>query len=209
MRKKERALWLLEELKRLYPNAHCALHYQTPFQLLIATILSAQCTDERVNQVTAKLFEKYPDAYAFASADLNVLMQDVKPTGFYRNKALSILETATTIVNDYGGETPRELKQLTALRGVGRKTASVVMGNAFDNAEGVVVDTHIGRLSRRLGLTKHQSPEKVEQDLIRLIPRSEWVLFPHLMISHGRAVCKARKAQCDHCALAIHCPAIL
>ncbi len=209
MRKKERALWLLEELKRLYPNAHCALHYQTPFQLLIATILSAQCTDERVNQVTAKLFEKYPDAYAFASADLDVLMQDVKPTGFYRNKALSILETSTIIVNDYGGETPRELKQLTALRGVGRKTASVVMGNAFDNAEGVVVDTHIGRLSRRLGLTKHQSPEKVEQDLIRLIPRSEWVLFPHLMISHGRAVCKARKAQCHHCALAIHCPAIL
>lgn len=209
MRKKERALWLLEELKRLYPEAHCALHYQTPFQLLIATILSAQCTDERVNQVTATLFEKYPDAYAFAQADLDVLMQDVKPTGFYRNKALSILETSRAIVTEYDGETPRELSQLTALRGVGRKTASVVMGNAFDNAEGVVVDTHVGRLSRRLGLTRHQDPIKVEQDLIRLIPRSAWVLFPHLMISHGRAVCKARKAQCDHCALAVHCPAIL
>ena len=209
MRKKERALWLLEELKRLYPEAHCALHYQTPFQLLIATILSAQCTDERVNQVTATLFEKYPDAYAFAQADLDVLMQDVKPTGFYRNKALSILETSRAIVTEYDGETPRELSQLTALRGVGRKTASVVMGNAFDNAEGVVVDTHGGRLSRRLGLTRHQDPIKVEQDLIRLIPRSAWVLFPHLMISHGRAVCKARKAQCDHCALAVHCPAIL
>jgi endonuclease III len=209
MRKKERALWLLEELKRLYPDAHCALHYQSPFQLLIATILSAQCTDERVNQVTAKLFKKYPDVHAFANADLEMLMQDVKPTGFYRNKALSILETSRAIVAEYAGETPREMKQLTALRGVGRKTASVVMGNAFDNAEGVVVDTHIGRLSRRLGLTKNQDPEKVEQDLIRLIPRSEWVLFPHLMISHGRAVCKARRAQCDRCALAVHCPAIL
>ena len=209
MRKKERALWLLEELKRLYPDAHCALHYQTPLQLLIATILSAQCTDERVNQVTAKLFKKYPDVYAFASADLEILMQDVKPTGFYRNKALSILETSRVIVAEYDGETPRELKQLIALRGVGRKTASVVMGNAFHNAEGVVVDTHIGRLSRRLGLTKHQSPEKVEQELMRLIPRQEWVLFPHLMISHGRAVCRARKAQCERCDLAVHCPAIL
>lgn len=209
MKKKERALWLLEELKRLYPDAHCALHYETPFQLLIATILSAQCTDERVNQVTAKLFKKYPDVYAFANADLEVLAQDVKSTGFYRNKALSILETSRVIVAEYGGETPRELKQLTALRGVGRKTASVVMGNAFNHVEGVVVDTHIGRLSRRLGLTKHQSPEKVEQDLMRLIPKQEWVLFPHLMISHGRAVCKARKAQCEQCALAVHCPAIL
>lgn len=209
MKKKERALWLLEELKRLYPDAHCALHYQTSFQLLIATILSAQCTDERVNQVTEKLFKKYPDVYAFANADLDVLTQDVKPTGFYRNKALSIFETSRIIVSEYHGETPRELKQLTALRGVGRKTASVVMGNAFNNAEGVVVDTHVGRLSRRLGLTKHQSPEKVEQDLIRLIPKKEWVLFPHLMISHGRALCKARKAQCEQCALAVHCPALL
>lgn len=209
MRKKERALWLIDELKRLYPDAHCALHYQTPFQLLIATILSAQCTDERVNQVTSTLFKTYPDAKAFAAASLSELEAAVKPTGFYRNKALSILETSQKIMLEHGGETPHEMNELTALRGVGRKTASVVMGNAFGNAEGVVVDTHVGRLSRRMGLTKQTAPEKIEKDLMKVIPRSEWVLFPHLMISHGRAICKSRKAQCEQCDLSLHCPARL
>lgn len=209
MRKKQRALWLIDELKRLYPDAHCALHYQTPFQLLIATILSAQCTDERVNQVTETLFKTYPDAKAFAAADLAELEAAVKPTGFYRNKALSILESSQRILAVHNGEVPCDMQALTALRGVGRKTASVVMGNAFGAAEGVVVDTHVGRLSRRMGLTKHQNPEKVEQDLMGLIPREEWVLFPHLMISQGRSLCKARKAACEKCPLDIHCPAIL
>ncbi len=209
MRKKERALWAIATLKSLYPDAHCALHYDTPFQLLIATILSAQCTDERVNQVTAILFEKYPTPEALANADLSILEQDVKPTGFYRNKALSILETARVIVAEHGGITPNSIPELTALRGVGRKTASVVMGNAYGHAEGVVVDTHVGRISRRLGLTKQKQATKVEQDLMKCIPREEWVLFPHLMIAHGRAVCKSRKAACDRCELAIHCPAII
>lgn len=209
MRKKERALWLIDELKRLYPDAHCALNYQTPFQLLIATILSAQCTDERVNQVTETLFKTYPDVFAFAEANLAELELAVKPTGFYRNKALSILETSQRLVALHQGEVPCDMQALTALRGVGRKTASVVMGNAFNAAEGVVVDTHVGRLSRRMGLTRHQQPEKVEQDLMRLIPRSEWVLFPHLMISHGRGPCKSRKADCAKCPLEHHCPALL
>ena len=206
MRKQERAKWILITLKKAYPDAHCALNYANPFQLLVATILSAQCTDKRVNEVTATLFKKYPDPKAFASSDLSELQNDVRPTGFFRNKASAIQESSLQILSEHGGQVPNDMLALTKLKGVGRKTASVVMGNAFDNAQGVVVDTHIGRLSRRLGLSKHQSPEKVEQDLMKLIPREDWVLFPHLMIFHGRAVCTARKTLCADCVLQENCP---
>lgn len=206
MRKQERVKWVLKTLKKTYPDAHCALFYSNPFELLVATILSAQCTDERVNKVTADLFKKYPNPEAFAAADLFELQNDVRSTGFFRNKAIAIKETAQQIITDHGGQVPNNMQALVHFKGVGRKTASVVMGNAFNNAEGVVVDTHVGRLSRRLGLTKHQSPEKVEQDLIGLILRADWVLFPHLMISHGRAVCKARKPMCLDCILQENCP---
>jgi len=206
MRKKECVHWILQVLKDTYPDAHCALYYRNPFELLVATILSAQCTDERVNHVTQKLFIKYPSPEAFASAEILDLQNDVRSTGFFRNKAIAIQESSQQIILKHEGQVPNDMKALTALRGVGRKTASVVMGNAFNNAEGVVVDTHVGRLSRRLGFTKQQTPEKVEQDLIRLIPREDWVLFPHLMIFHGRAICTARKTYCTKCTLQENCP---
>lgn len=207
MSTKKQALRVLKHLKVLYPDAKCELNYQTAFELLIATILSAQCTDKRVNQVTEKLFVKYPTPQHFAEADLQTLEHDVHPTGFFRNKARAIQASAQLIIANYQGEVPCDMKALTALPGVGRKTASVVMGNAFGHAEGVVVDTHVGRLSQRLGLTDAKTPEKIEQDLMRLIPQKDWVLFPHLMIFHGRAVCKARLPNCQSCELADFCPA--
>lgn len=206
MRKQARAIWALDILKSSYPDADCALHYRTPFELLVATILSAQCTDERVNQVTANLFEKYPGPQAFAEAELDELEQDVRPTGFFRNKAKSIQGTAQEILRLHAGEVPNDMQALVALPGVGRKTASVVMGNAFGKAEGVVVDTHVGRISKLLKLTKHDNPVKIEQDLMKLIPEADWVLFPHLMIAHGRAVCKARRPRCQECPLNSECP---
>lgn len=206
MRRKERALWLLQTLKQEYPDAHCALNYSNPFELLVATILSAQCTDERVNQVTAHLFPKYPNPEAFASADLTELQNDIRSTGFFRNKAIAIQESSLQILQNHQGQVPNDMPALTALKGVGRKTASVVMGNAYGHAEGVVVDTHVGRLSRRLGLSKEKQPEKVERDLMKLIPHEDWVIFPHLMIFHGRAVCTARKTFCTSCVLQEHCP---
>lgn len=190
---------LLETLYEHYPNPHCELNYGTPFQLLIATILSAQCTDVRVNQVTEGLFRKYPTVQAMADADLAELELDVKPTGFYRNKALSLKETATRIRDVYGGEVPRTMEDLLTLRGAARKTANVVLGNAFGINHGVVVDTHVGRLSRRFGLTTHEDPVKVEQDLMRQFPQSEWTNLSHLLILHGRAACKARFSKApDH-----------
>lgn len=207
MRKKQRAQWILEVLKQTYPDAHCALNYSSPFELLVATILSAQCTDQRVNQVTESLFQKYCGPQDFAAADLETLQGDIRSTGFFRNKAKAIQEASQQILLEHGGEVPNDMVALTHLKGVGRKTASVVMGNAYGHAEGVVVDTHVGRLSRRLDLSRHDAPEKVERDLMGLIPQEDWVLFPHLMISHGRAICKARKPLCEHCVLAEHCPA--
>jgi len=206
VQKPKKAQLILSALKQHYPDAHCALHYSNPFELMVATILSAQCTDIRVNLVTADLFQKYTGPEDFAQADLLDLEQDIRPTGFFRNKALSIQLASQQILHEHGGEVPNDLAKLVALRGVGRKTANVVMGNAFGKADGIVVDTHVSRLSQRLGLTQATQPEKIEQDLMILIPKADWVLFPHLMISHGRALCKARTPQCERCFLALNCP---
>lgn len=198
-KRKEIAAQLLDVLYKYYPNPHCELNFSSPFELLIATILSAQCTDVRVNMVTEKLFRKYPTPLHFANADLAELEMDVKPTGFYRNKALSIKETATRIVGVYGGEVPQTMEDLLTMRGAARKTANVVLGNAFGINHGVVVDTHVRRLSNRFGLTKEQDPVKIEKDLIELFPQEEWTNISHLMILHGRAACKARFAKApDH-----------
>jgi endonuclease-3 len=205
LKSKQALAQILTQLKQHYPEADCALNFSSPFELLVATILSAQCTDERVNQVTAELFCKYPSVAAFAGADLLELQQDIHPTGFFRNKALAIQSTARTLLAEHGGEVPCDLQALTALRGVGRKTAHVVMGNAFGRAEGVVVDTHVSRLSQRIGFTRQTTPEKIEQDLIKKIPATDWVLFPHLLIAHGRAICKARKPLCEQCFLSDCC----
>jgi len=196
---------VLEQLRELYPDAKCALDFRSPLELLIATILSAQCTDERVNKVTPALFAAYPDASAFAAADPAALEKAIHSTGFFRNKAKSIREASADIVSQHGGQVPRTLEELTALRGVGRKTANVVLGNAY-GIPGVVVDTHVARLSHRLGLTNETDPVKIEFALMPLVPRELWTLFSHWLILHGRAVCNARKPLCSQCPLAPHCP---
>ncbi|NBS06685.1 MAG: endonuclease III [Verrucomicrobia bacterium] len=187
---------IFRTLKRTYPDAHCALHFTTPLQLLIATILSAQCTDERVNQVTPALFARCPNAAALASISQAELERMIHSTGFYRAKARSLRSCAASLVADHRGEVPRTMEALHRLAGVGRKTANVVLGNAFHLAEGVVVDTHVGRLSRRMGLTRHHDPVKVESALVRLLPKEDWTLASHLLISHGRKRCNARKPDC-------------
>jgi len=196
---------VIEQLQELYPDAKCALDFRTPLELLVATILSAQCTDERVNKVTPALFATYPDAAAFAAADPAALEKAIHSTGFFRNKAKSIREASADIVAKHGGQVPRTLEDLTALRGVGRKTANVVLGNAY-GVPGVVVDTHVTRLSHRLGLTNETDPVKIEFALMPLVPRELWTLFSHWLILHGRAVCNARKPLCSQCPLAPHCP---
>lgn len=203
-----RALKIIKALKRTYPGAKCSLDYSTPYQLLVATILSAQCTDERVNKVTPALFRRFPDAPAMARGGLAEIEELVKTTGFYKNKALSLLESARTIVSEHGGRVPRDLDALVALRGVGRKTANVVLGNAFGKPEGVVVDTHVGRLSRRLGLTNETDPVKVEHELAAIVPKKEWTMFSHLLIHHGRARCMARNPDCVGCEINELCPKI-
>lgn len=203
---RERAESIVTELRRLYPDAKCSLDFTMPLELLVATMLSAQCTDERVNQVTKNLFKKYRSAEDFANANPEELEQDVKQTGFYRNKAKHIREASRIIVERFGGETPRTMDELLTLPGVARKTANVVMGNAFGDVEGVVVDTHVGRLSRRLGLTDSEDPVKVEQELMALLPQRDWLDLSHMMIMHGRAVCQARKPLCEQCTLVSLCP---
>ncbi len=197
---------LIEGLRELYPDAKCALDFETPLQLLIATILSAQCTDERVNKVTPVLFARWPDAAALAAAELADLESVIHSTGFFRNKAKSIKEACTDLVEKYGGQVPRDLDALVALRGVGRKTANVVLGNAYGINSGVVVDTHVTRLSNRLGLTDESDAVKIEFALQPLVPKEWWTLFSHWLILHGRAVCNARKPLCRQCPLAGHCP---
>jgi endonuclease-3 len=189
---KERAKEILDLLYKHYPNPHCELNFTNPFELLIATILSAQCTDVRVNRVTEKLFRDYPTVNAFAEADLEELEQAVRPTGFYRNKAKAIKETATTVRDTFGGEVPQTMDELLTMRGAARKTANVVLGNAFGINAGVVVDTHVRRFSQRFRLTRHENPDKIERDLMALFPRETWTDLSHLMIHHGRAACKAR-----------------
>jgi endonuclease-3 len=197
---------VLEQLHELYPDAKCALNFGTPLQLLISTILSAQCTDERVNMVTPALFAKYPDAAAFAAAKPKELEDEIHSTGFFRQKAKSIREACADLVAKYGGEVPRELEALVALRGVGRKTANVVLGNAYGIASGIVVDTHVTRLANRLGLTHETDAVKIEFALQPLVPRESWTMFSHWLILHGRAVCNARKPRCSDCPLSPHCP---
>jgi endonuclease-3 len=201
-----RAALTLQRLKQTYPEAACALHHSNAFELLCATILSAQCTDARVNLVTPILFARYPDAAALADARPAELEEIIKSTGFFRNKARSLIGMAQGVVADHGGVVPRTMEQLRALPGVGRKTANVVLGNAYGINQGITVDTHVTRLSRRLGLTRQDDPVKIEQDLMALIPQEDWALISHLLIFHGRQVCIARRPRCWECVLSDFCP---
>jgi endonuclease-3 len=204
--KADRTAKIIAALKRTYPDAHCELNFRNPLELLIATILSAQCTDKRVNLVTAELFTKYRTAAEYANAPLGDIEEAVKTTGFFRNKAKNIQACCRKLVERHGGEVPRTMAELHSLDGVGRKTANVVLGNAFGINVGVVVDTHVGRLAKRLGLTRNDDPVKVEQDLMKLVPQRDWTLFSHLLIWHGRRRCSARKPDCAHCEIAALCP---
>lgn len=201
----ERAQAILKILKTTYPGATCSLNYQTPLQLLVATILSAQCTDARVNQVTPKLFQRFPDALAFAQADLSELEELIRSTGFYRNKAKNIQGACQKIVGEFQGQVPRQMSQLLTLPGVARKTANVVLAHGFGIIAGVTVDTHVKRLSQRLGLTKSSQPLKIEQDLMKLLPQEEWENFSIHLIYHGRAICQARKPNCASCVISDLC----
>jgi len=204
--KKQRALEILIRLKRLYPEAPCTLNYETPVQLLVATILSAQCTDQRVNQVTPALFQLFPDAVALANADLSDLETLVRSTGFYRNKAKNIQAACRILVTEFGAQVPKRMNQLMQLPGVARKTANVVLAHAYGISAGVTVDTHVKRLSYRLGLTEHTDPIRIERDLIRLLPQEDWENWSIRLIYHGRAICKARHPACNACALSGLCP---
>jgi len=197
---------IITKLRRRYPAARCSLDFGAPLELLVATILSAQCTDERVNLVTPVLFAQYRTARDFADANPAELEAIIRPTGFYRNKTKSLIGMGRALVERHGGEVPRSMAELTAVPGVGRKTANVVLGNAFGISAGVVVDTHVARIAQRLGLTRHQDAGKIEQDLMGLVPKRHWTLFPHLMIHHGRAVCQARKPKCEICPVLALCP---
>ncbi len=197
---------VIPRLKEAYPDARTELHWENPLQLLVATVLSAQSTDVRVNQVTKGLFEEYRTAEDYAAADLERLEEQIHPVGFFRNKARAIQGMARALVEEHGGEVPRTMPELVALPGVGRKTANVVLGNAFGIDEGVVVDTHVRRLSNRLGLSRERDPEKIERDLLEIVPEAERTLFSHLLIFHGRRVCKSRKPDCPGCVLNHVCP---
>lgn len=207
--RKQRTVEIIKRLKKAYPDAHCALIHSNPFELLVATILSAQCTDERVNIVTANLFRKYRGPQDFIEVSQAELEKDVHSTGFFRNKAKNIKAASQRIVEVYGGEIPRMMEEILTLGGVARKTANVVLGNAFGIASGVVVDTHVSRLSQRLGLTIEKTPEKIERDLEKLVPKKNWIMFPHWMIFHGRQICNARKPKCGECVLAAICPSAM
>ncbi|MCU0880835.1 MAG: endonuclease III [Pirellulaceae bacterium] len=207
-KRRERAAEIVRRLKQLYPNPECALVHDTPFQLLIATILSAQCTDERVNIVTRDLFSQYSTPAAIAALPIAKLEKLIQSTGFFRNKAKNIHACCRQLLDRHGGEVPAELDALVKLPGVGRKTANVVLGTAFGIASGVVVDTHVTRLSGRLGLTEHEDAVKIERDLQAVLPESEWIDFSHRLIWHGRRVCKARKPLCEACVLSEICPKV-
>jgi endonuclease-3 len=204
--RRQRVSVVLPLLEQTYPNAACSLDYTSPLELLVATILSAQCTDARVNIVTKTLFKKYRTAADYANVPQEMLEADIKTTGFYRAKAKSIRAMAAALVAEHGGVVPKTMEQLNALAGVGRKTANVVLGNAFNINVGVTVDTHVTRLSQRLGLTKHTDAVKIEQDLIPIVPQEKWCEWSHLLIAHGREICKAIKPRCPECPLLPHCP---
>lgn len=203
----ERVQEILRRLDQLYPGATCALHHNTAWELLVATILSAQCTDVRVNMVTPELFKKYPTVQDFAALKPEVLEPDIRSTGFFRNKSKSVVGAAKQIVTEFGGKVPEDMDPLLSLPGVARKTANVVLGTWFNKAEGVVVDTHVHRIARRLELTKHDEPGKIEQDLMRVIPREKWISFAHQLIWHGRKLCFARSPKCVDCSLENICHA--
>jgi len=196
---------IIAALRKTYPDAHCELNYSNPLELLIATVLSAQCTDKRVNQVTAELFRKYRTAADYANANTAALEQDVKTTGFFRNKTKSIQACCRKLVEQYGGKVPQTMEELVQLDGVGRKTANVLLGNAFGINEGIVVDTHVARLSQRLGITREKTPEKIEQGLRKLVPRAQWTMFSHWLIWHGRRRCYARNPDCLNCEIKTLC----
>ena len=196
---------IIETLQAEYPDAHCELNYRSAFQLLIATILSAQCTDVRVNIVTRDLFKKYRKPQDYLDVPIEVLEEDIRSTGFYRNKAKNIRKACEAIIEKHKGKVPRTMAELRELGGVGRKTANVVLGNMWNTPDGVVVDTHVSRISQKLGLTKGGSAEKIEKDLNAIVPEEHWTMLPHWLIFHGRRVCKARKPDCDHCALYPYC----
>jgi endonuclease-3 len=206
MTTRERALRLAERFREIYPDAHCELNFKNPLQLLVATILSAQCTDKRVNMVTPALFKKYRTAADYAKADPAKFENEIRSTGFFRSKTKSILGACTAIVRQHGGKVPATMEELTTLPGVGRKTANVVLGNAFGKNEGIVVDTHVARLSHRLRLTKNTDAEKIERDLTRIVPRHDWTIWSHWLIWHGRRRCFARKPDCPNCEVFALCP---
>ena len=204
--KKERTAEIIKRLKKTYPDAHCALNHRNAFELLIATILSAQCTDERVNIVTATLFRKYRGPQDYVAVTQQELERDIHSTGFFRNKSKNIQAACRRIIEVFNSEVPQTMDDLLTLGGVARKTANVVLGNAFGITSGVVVDTHVARLSQRLGLTKNTAAEKIEQDLQKLVPKQDWVMFSHWLIFHGRQICQARKLKCTECVLGDICP---
>jgi len=204
---RRRARRIMRELARLYPDSRSALNFENPYQLLLGVILSAQCTDKRVNMVTPALFARYPDVAALAAADRKELQRLIKSTGFFRNKAKNLIRCCQQIVERHNGQVPATMYDLVRLSGIGRKTANVILGNAFD-VPGIPVDTHVRRLSQRMGLTVHKNPVKIERDLMQLIPKKEWTTFGHRMIFHGRQVCHARRPRCEECTLARQCPKI-
>jgi endonuclease-3 len=199
--RKARLAKILQGLDELYPNVTCALHHNSPWELLVATILSAQCTDKRVNEVTPGLFAKYPTIADFANVSQDELANDIRSTGFFNNKAKSVIGAAKKILNEFGGEVPRTIEELLTVPGAARKTSNVVLGTAYGIASGVVVDTHVHRVSRRLDLTKQDDPVKIEQDLLKILPQERWILFSHQIIHHGRNLCVARKPRCPECLL--------
>jgi len=199
---------IISRLQKEFPNARCALEHETPHQLLVSTILSAQCTDARVNMVTPSLFKKYKTVKDFASANQNELEKEIYSTGFYKNKAKAIIASSKVLLEKFKGKIPNTVEELTSLPGVGRKTANVVLGTAFNIATGIVVDTHVSRLSQRLGFTKQTTAEKIEDDLMKLIPKKHWIMFSHWFILHGRKTCDARKPKCSECALSNVCPSV-
>lgn len=205
-RRRERVKAILPILQAEYPEAKCSLDYTSPLELIVATILSAQCTDERVNRTTPALFKRFRTAKAYADADVEEIGGLIQSCGFFRSKARSITSMATSLVEKHGGRVPETMEDLVDLAGVGRKTANVVLGNAFGINVGVTVDTHVGRLSRRLGLTKHDDPTKIERDLMAVVPEAQWCQWSHLMIAHGRRICRSQKPLCEACVLFQHCP---
>jgi len=197
---------LIKILHKNYPKSRTALRYKTPFQILIATVLAAQCTDKRVNKITPQLFNKYKTVYAFAKAKQNVLEQEVRSTGFYRNKSKNIIALSKRIVKEYNGRVPSSMEELITLSGVMRKTANIVLSSGFERAEGIAVDTHVKRLSERIGLSKEKDPNKIERDLMKIVPKKEWIDFNYMLVNHGRKICMARKPLCTECPLKHLCP---